>query len=75
VRLDDPSDDGNPLRSELSKKVGRTAVPFIFIDGKYVGGFDGGTSEEAPGIVELAFRGSLIPQLEAVGARKPPVEE
>lgn len=70
IRLDDPWEKGNPLRAELGKKVGRTSVPGIFIDGKYVGGYDGGVSEEAPGIMELAFRGTLIPKLEAAGAKK-----
>lgn len=66
LSLDD--DKGKALRAELGKLVGRTAVPFIFIDGKYVGGYDGGTSEEAPGIMDLAFKGTLIPKLQAAGA-------
>jgi len=67
VRLDDPWSEGNPLRAELGKMVGRSSVPLIFIDGKYVGGFDGGVSEEAPGIQTMAFQGKLRPTLEAAG--------
>lgn len=70
VRLDDPWDEGNVLRAELGKRTGRTSVPSIWIAGKYVGGFDAGVSEESPGIVNLAFRGTLLPMLEAAGALK-----
>lgn len=52
--------------------TGRTAVPFIFVDGKYVGGYDGGVSDEAPGIQDLAFKGKLLPMLDAAGVRKSP---
>mmetsp|Transcript_13855 Transcript_13855/g.15619 ORF Transcript_13855/g.15619 Transcript_13855/m.15619 type:complete len:96 (-) Transcript_13855:687-974(-) len=68
VRLDDPWSKGNLLRAELGNKVGRTSVPFIFIGGTYVGGYDGGVSDEAPGIVSLAFNGTLQDQLKGVGA-------
>mmetsp|Transcript_15958 Transcript_15958/g.23347 ORF Transcript_15958/g.23347 Transcript_15958/m.23347 type:complete len:199 (+) Transcript_15958:114-710(+) len=67
-RLDDPWSEGNIMRAELGKKVGRTSVPFVFINGKYVGGFDGGTGNDAPGLVDLAFRGSLRPMLAKAGA-------
>jgi glutaredoxin len=70
VRLDDPWEEGNPLRAELGKRTGRTSVPNVWIAGEYVGGFDGGVSEESPGIVNLAFRGTLLPKLEAAGALK-----
>ena len=70
VRLDDPWSEGNPIRSTLGKKVGRTSVPFIFIGGKYVGGYDGGSSDDAPGIVNMAFQGRLRSSLEDVGALK-----
>jgi glutaredoxin len=49
VPLDDPWDKGNPVRAEIGKRVGRSSVPMIFIGGKFVGGFDGGVSDEAPG--------------------------
>mmetsp|Transcript_6991 Transcript_6991/g.8711 ORF Transcript_6991/g.8711 Transcript_6991/m.8711 type:complete len:213 (-) Transcript_6991:80-718(-) len=68
VRLDDPWSEGNPIRAALGKKVGRTSVPFIFIGGKYVGGYDGGLSDDAPGIVNMAFQGKLRSSLEDVGA-------
>lgn len=67
VPLDDPWDEGNPLRAELGKKVGRSSVPFIFIGGEYVGGFDGGVSEAAPGIQTMSFTGKLRPALETAG--------
>lgn len=70
VRLDDPWSEGNPLRAEIGKRVGRPTVPSIWIGGEYVGGFDGGTGEDSPGIVDLAFRGTLRPMLEAAGALK-----
>lgn len=68
VRLDDPWDKGNPMRAELGKLVGRTSVPFVFVGGEYIGGFDGGISETAPGMVNLAFKGELAPKLKEVGA-------
>lgn len=68
IRLDDPWEEGNPLRAELGKLVGRTSVPACFIGGAYVGGYDGGnSSEEAPGLVALAFRGQLRPALQSAG--------
>lgn len=72
VRLDDPWSTGNPIRAELGKKFGRTSVPFIFIDGKYVGGYDGGLedNEGAPGIVAMSFKGTLRSSLANVGSLK-----
>jgi glutaredoxin len=72
VRLDDPWSKGNPIRAELGKRVGRTSVPFVFIDGKYVGGYDGGLDGDAsaPGMVKMAFQGTLRSSLEKVGALK-----
>jgi len=70
VRLDDPWDEGNPIRAQIGKMVGRTSVPAIFIGGDYVGGFDGGT-ENAPGIQSMAFQGALRPKLEAAGISLP----
>ena len=69
VRLDDPWSEGNPLRAELGRMVGRTSVPCVFIGGAYVGGFDGGVDGAAsPGILDLAFQGKLRPLLEDAGA-------
>jgi glutaredoxin len=70
VRLDDPWSTGNVLRAELGKRVGRSSVPAIFVDGTYVGGYDGGVGDDAPGILNMAFAGTLRPKLEAVGALK-----
>ncbi|KAL7485950.1 hypothetical protein ACHAW6_011548 [Cyclotella cf. meneghiniana] len=68
VRLDDPWSEGNPMRAELGKRVGRSSVPCIFIGGEYVGGFDGGVGEKSPGILEMAFKGTLREKLAEVGA-------
>eukprot|EP00427_Karlodinium_veneficum_P024071 CAMPEP_0169117596 /NCGR_PEP_ID=MMETSP1015-20121227/30550_1 /TAXON_ID=342587 /ORGANISM="Karlodinium micrum, Strain CCMP2283" /LENGTH=190 /DNA_ID=CAMNT_0009180305 /DNA_START=142 /DNA_END=714 /DNA_ORIENTATION=- len=67
-RLDDPWDKGNKYRAELGAMVGRTSVPFIFINGEYIGGFDGGTGDSSPGLVEMAFKGTLRSKLMAAGA-------
>mmetsp|Transcript_27885 Transcript_27885/g.41156 ORF Transcript_27885/g.41156 Transcript_27885/m.41156 type:complete len:203 (-) Transcript_27885:186-794(-) len=70
VRMDDPWEEGNPLRAEIGKMVGRTSVPMMFIGGEYVGGFDGGVDDKAPGLVDLAFQGVLQSKLEAASAKK-----
>lgn len=70
VRVDDPWDEGNRVRAELGKMNGRSSVPQIYIGGKYVGGFDAGVGEEAPGILDLAFRGTLRGMLEEAGCLK-----
>ena len=67
VKLDEPWDEGNKIRAEISKLVGRSSVPAIFIGGTYVGGYDGGVSKDAPGVVDLAFQGKLRPLLEDAG--------
>lgn len=52
VRLDNPWQEGNPIRA-----------------GKYVGGFDAGVdSEDSPGILGMAFKGTLQERLKDVGA-------
>ena len=69
VRLDNPWQEGNPIRAELGKMNGRSSVPAIFIGGQYVGGFDAGVeSEDSPGILEMAFKGTLQERLKEVGA-------
>ena len=68
VRLDDPWSKGNPLRAELGKAYGKCSVPAIFIGGDYVGGFDAGVSDKAPGIQALAFSGQLQAKLQTAGA-------
>jgi len=70
VRLDDPWDEGNPVRATLGRQVGRTSVPFVFIGGQYIGGYDGGLegNPDAGGMVDLAFRGKLREMLTEAGA-------
>lgn len=70
VRLDDPWDEGNKMRAELGKRTGKTSVPSVWIEGKYVGGYDGGVGEESPGLVDLAFSGLLLEKLKSAGAIK-----
>jgi glutaredoxin 3 len=71
IRLDNPWEEGNKIRAEIGKMVGRTSVPMTFIGGAYVGGFDGGTNvDDAPGLVTLAFQGRLQSMLEAAGAAR-----
>jgi hypothetical protein len=49
--------------------VGKSSVPAIFLGGKYVGGFDSGVDNmESPGILEMAFKGTLRDELKEVGA-------
>lgn len=67
-RLDDPWSEGNIMRSALGKKYGRSSVPFVFINGEYIGGFDDGTGDKAPGMVDMAFKGTLRPKLAKAGA-------
>ena len=53
------------LRSELATLTGRTSVPSIWIDGRFVGGFnDGGLG----GLVPLYRSGMLQSMLRAAGA-------
>lgn len=68
IRLDDPWSEGNRIRAALGRKVGRSSVPCVFIGGEYVGGFDGGVGDEAPGMVALAFKGTLRGMLDDAGA-------
>jgi glutaredoxin len=68
VRLDNPWSEGNLIRAEIGRRVGKSSVPMIFIGGEYIGGYDAGISEEAPGIVSMAFKGTLRPKLQTAGA-------
>lgn len=70
VRLDDPWDEGNKMRAELGKMTGKASVPSVWIGGEYIGGFDAGVSDDRPGLVDMAFMGTLRPKLEAAGALK-----
>lgn len=68
VALDEPWDQGNPIRAELGRMTKKSSVPSIWIGGEYVGGCDDGPSDAAPGLVPLAFKGQLIPKLQEAGA-------
>lgn len=68
VRLDDPWDEGNVMRARLGRMTGKSSVPSVWIDGRYVGGYDDGVGDDAPGLVDMAFAGTLRPALEACGA-------
>lgn len=68
VRLDDPWEEGNPKRAALGRLTGRTSVPSIWIGGEYIGGCEDGPSENAPGLVPMAFKGTLRSKLEKAGA-------
>jgi glutaredoxin 3 len=68
VRLDDPWAEGHPKRAALGRLTGKSSVPSVWIGGEYIGGCDDGPSDAAPGLVPLAFRGTLREKLEAAGA-------
>lgn len=68
VKLDAPWDEGNQKRSVLGRLTGKSSVPSVWIGGKYVGGCDDGPSDDAPGLVPLAFQGKLLPMLTEAGA-------
>ncbi|OEU23133.1 hypothetical protein FRACYDRAFT_178883 [Fragilariopsis cylindrus CCMP1102] len=71
VRLDDPWTEGNPIRAVLGRSIGRSSVPFIFINGQYIGGYDGGIendNNDASGMLNLAFQGKLRDMLNDAGA-------
>ncbi|KAL3939157.1 MAG: hypothetical protein SGBAC_006065 [Bacillariaceae sp.] len=64
VELDtDP--DGKAIRAEMADFVGRTSVPAIWIQGKFVGGCNDGPMG---GLVNLNESGELTGLLEAAGA-------
>eukprot|EP00622_Pseudochattonella_farcimen_P000511 FR735023.1.p1 GENE.FR735023.1~~FR735023.1.p1 ORF type:complete len:172 (+),score=15.37 FR735023.1:1-516(+) len=66
--LDPTSEAGNKLRAVLGRHLGKSSVPMIFIGGTYVGGFSDGPSDDAPGLVPLAFDGTLRSRLAEAGA-------
>jgi len=71
VVLDPSTSKGNIIRAVLGRKVKRSSVPFIFIDGNYIGGYDGGIDDDdndASGMVNLAFQGKLRDMLTDAGA-------
>lgn len=50
----DEMEDGNQIRAELGRMTGRTSVPAIFVQGKFIGGCNDG-----PGLLPLAASGEL----------------
>ena len=75
VRLDDPWEEGNPRRAALGRLTGKSSVPSIWVGGEYIGGCDDGPSIAAPGLVPMAFRGTLREKLEAAGAFQSDIKE
>jgi glutaredoxin 3 len=63
INLDEPWDEGNKLRAELGRLVGRSSVPAIFIEKEYIGGCYDGPTVDAPGLIPLAFQGTLRSKL------------
>ena len=71
IELDKPYNEGNLLRAALGRRVGRTSVPMIFINGQYIGGCEDGPSIESPGLIPLAMEGKLRPMLIEAGVLSP----
>jgi len=67
IQLDDQP-GANLKRSALGRITGKSSFPSCWIGGEYVGGFDDGPSEEAPGLVKLSFQGRLRAELESAEA-------
>ena len=61
----DTDPDGKAIRAEMADFVGRTSVPAIWIEGKFVGGCNDGPMG---GIVKLNESGELTGLLKAAGA-------
>ena len=57
--------DGKALRAEMGEMIGRTSVPAVWINGKFIGGCNEGP---VGGIVTLNDSGKLDPMLAAAGA-------
>jgi glutaredoxin len=69
VRLDDPWEKGHAVRAELGKRQnGKCSVPAIYLNGEYIGGYDNGIGADRPGLVDLAFSGTLQERLRQAGA-------
>ena len=63
-------EDGSALVAELGEMTGRTSVPHIWIGGEYIGGFNDGIGEAAPGLRPLIASGRLGPALEKAARRR-----
>lgn len=61
----DVDDMGKAMRAELGDLVGRTSMPAIWIDGKFVGGCNDGPMG---GVLSLNANGQLDAMLKEVGA-------
>mmetsp|Transcript_24532 Transcript_24532/g.72788 ORF Transcript_24532/g.72788 Transcript_24532/m.72788 type:complete len:364 (+) Transcript_24532:24-1115(+) len=68
IDLDPKSEEGAVRRAELHRLTGCAAFPSVWIGGEFVGGCHEGPKAEAPGIVDLAFSGSLREKLDAAAA-------
>jgi len=71
VELNKPWNEGNKIRATLGRITGRTSVPSIWLNGKFIGGYEDGLNKEAPGLVPLAFSGKLRPMLIDAGVLQP----
>ena len=63
-------EDGSALVAELGEMTGRTSIPHIWIGGEYIGGFNDGIGEAAPGLRPLIASGRLGPALEKAARRR-----
>lgn len=58
-------EDGNALRAEMAKLIGRTSVPAIWIDGEFIGGCNDGGSRG--GLNKMDEKGDLKNKLREMG--------
>eukprot|EP00471_Norrisiella_sphaerica_P004293 CAMPEP_0184479032 /NCGR_PEP_ID=MMETSP0113_2-20130426/893_1 /TAXON_ID=91329 /ORGANISM="Norrisiella sphaerica, Strain BC52" /LENGTH=114 /DNA_ID=CAMNT_0026857011 /DNA_START=55 /DNA_END=399 /DNA_ORIENTATION=+ len=61
----DQDPNGDEYKLQLKQKTGRSSVPQIFVQGKFIGGCNDG-----PGVVPLHQQGKLVPMLKEAGAIK-----
>ncbi len=59
-------DNGNAYRAEMAEIIGRTSVPAIWINGKFIGGCNDG-GENNQGIAQLDQSGKLDLLLKEAG--------
>ena len=63
-------EDGSALVAELGAMTGRTSIPHIWVGGQYIGGFNDGVDEAAPGLRPLIASGRLGPALQKAALRR-----
>ena len=63
-------EDGSALVAELGAMTGRTSIPHIWVGGQYIGGFNDGIDEAAPGLRPLIASGRLGPALQKAALRR-----